>query len=81
MMILKLRRKEIMSTVIDELLDKYDELSFEEKEYLLDVLQHRIVEYRRMEMAEKLEQAEKDYLDGKSKSGSVDDLFEDLEND
>ena len=70
-----------MSTVIDELLDKYDELSFEEKEYLLDVLQHRIVEYRRMEMAEKLEQAEKDYLDGKSKSGSVDDLFEDLEND
>jgi hypothetical protein len=70
-----------MPTSINEILDKYDELSYEDKEYVIDILNKRIIEYRRMQISKRGEEAVKNYQEGNSKIGSAEDLFKDLEND
>lgn len=70
-----------MSVSINDILEKYDELPFEDKEYVFDILKHRMIDYRRKEIAERGYQAEKDYIEGKSKTGSIEDLFKDLHSD
>ena len=65
----------------DELLDTIDRLPIEQQETLLDVLQRRVVELRRQQIAYNAAEARQLYHTGELPQGSVDDLLADLDNE
>ena len=65
----------------DELLETIDQLPIEQQETLLDLLERRVVELRRQQIAHNAAEARQLYHAGKLPSGSVDDLMADLESE
>lgn len=68
-------------TALNKVVQDFNSLKPEEREYVLELLQNQVNEDFRKKLVRKAKQARKDYLEGKSKIGTVDDLIEDLEND
>jgi hypothetical protein len=64
---------------IEHILQQIGELDWEGKEVLFEVLEKRIIEERRTEIAENRDETMKAYHQGTLKSGSPDDLFADLD--
>jgi ribosomal protein S4 len=62
----------------DELLDTIDRLPLEQQETLLNVLQKRLIELRRQEIAQNAKEARQLYFTGKLPTGNVDDLLADI---
>jgi preprotein translocase subunit SecA len=60
---------------LDRVLQNISELSVEEQFYLSDLLQKRLVEMRRTEIANRVKEAEANYQSGNVRSGSVADLM------
>jgi hypothetical protein len=50
-----------------EVLDAADQLSLEEQETLVDVLNRRLVEHRRDQLAEEIQQARREFAAGQCK--------------
>jgi hypothetical protein len=63
------------SNNLDRVLQNISELSVEEQFYLSDLLQKRLVEMRRTEIANRVKEAEENYRSGNVRSGSVADLM------
>jgi hypothetical protein len=63
---------------INDILDQFDNLNFEDKEYLHDIISKRLIENRREQIKQAGIEAEKDYREGRAKSGTVADLLKDL---
>lgn len=61
-----------------EVLEAVDQLTLEEKEALINVLNRRLVEERRMELARDIKEADQEFLDGKSQVITPDDLMDEL---
>ena len=70
-----------MNTVMDHLLDEFQELPLEDKEYLTEIIQKRLIETKRDYLAARISEAREDYSRGDAKSGSIKELMKDLEND
>ena len=68
-------------TALNKVVEDFKFLNSEEKEYALELLQNQVNEDFRKSLAKKAKKAKKDFLEGKSKIGTVDDLIKDLEND
>ncbi len=66
---------------LNDVIEKAGFLSFEEQEILLDVLKSRHIEKRREQIAANAKRTIKEYMAGRAKSGTVQDLKKDLEND
>ena len=52
------------TTAFVDLLDAADRLSLDEQETLVEILQHRMVEHRREELAKEIQDAEREYQAG-----------------
>jgi len=63
------------TTQFNEILEMIDNLSFEEKEELINIVKHRQIEQRREEIANNIAQAHQDYQQGNVFRGSVDQVI------
>ena len=63
------------SSEFGEVLEATERLSLEEKEALLEVLQHRTVEERRGQIKREIAAARREHAAGKAKRVSADDLM------
>lgn len=66
------------SITLNELLNNFNELTEDEKEYFLETARKQMIELRRYQIAERVKEAEENYTTGKSKSGTADELLKDL---
>ncbi len=64
-----------MNTAFGNMLDELSDYPLQDKEMLLDILQKRVIEEKRELLYRDYRKAMKDYQTGKVKTGSVDDLF------
>jgi preprotein translocase subunit SecA len=60
---------------LNQVLQSISELSVEEQFYLSDLLQKRLIEVRRSEIANRVQEAEENYRSGNVRSGSIADLM------
>jgi hypothetical protein len=63
---------------LQALLDLLDELTFEEKEMLFDIVYPRLIRERRIRLAEEVAEARQAYRQGQVRRGGVDDLVAEL---
>lgn len=65
----------------DNMLDTVSKLPVEEQLMLAEIIKKRIIEQRRKELAGSVKESMEEYNSGKAKTGSLDDLIKDLENE
>lgn len=63
----------------DALLDTIEQLPVEQQETLVEVIQKRLIELRRQQIAQNAAEARQLFADGQLPTGSVDDLMADAE--
>jgi hypothetical protein len=66
---------------INEIIENWDNLTIDDKEYTIEILQKDLIQSRREQIILRTKEAESNYNKGLIKSGTVENLFEDLEND
>lgn len=69
------------NSTLNKLIEDFNHLSIEEREYLIEIEKKQLIEAKREQIAKRAKTAEKNYKEGKAKSGSVRDLYKDLESD
>ncbi|TAK63873.1 MAG: hypothetical protein EPO24_03760 [Bacteroidetes bacterium] len=62
----------------NDILEDVDKLSLEEQESLIDVIQHRLIERRRDELAKEIQAVRQEYRDGKATVVSADELAREI---
>ncbi|MGM0760694.1 MAG: hypothetical protein ACQEUB_13450 [Thermodesulfobacteriota bacterium] len=70
-----------MNVTIDRLLDGFHSLDMEDKEYVAQIINKLLAESRRDYLAARASEAKENYKAGQCKSGSLQDLIKDLEDD
>ncbi len=70
-----------MNANVNNLLEEFQKLPLDDKEYLTEIMLKQIREVKRESLVARVSEARESYNQGKSKSGSLKDLMEDLEND
>lgn len=66
------------ATSFSELLEAVDHLSLDEQESLIDVVRHRIAEYRRQEISSLILSARKEYQQGKLSPEKPQDIMDSI---
>ena len=66
---------------INDVLNDFDKLDSNEKEYFLEIARKQLIEQRRNKIADRVKEADQNYIKGITKSGKADELLKDLEND
>lgn len=67
-----------MQTTFAEVLETIEELTIDEKETLIDILQHRLAEYRRNQLLKDIESSEREFKEGLCKPMSIDDFMKEV---
>ncbi|MDJ0554801.1 MAG: hypothetical protein QNJ68_10230 [Microcoleaceae cyanobacterium MO_207.B10] len=62
-----------------EVIEKVEKFSLEDREILLDILKKRLSQERRRQLGEEIAEVRQDYQKGKVQFGSVDDFLADLD--
>jgi len=62
----------------NEALELIESLPEEQKESLIDIVKNRLIEERREKLAQSIKKAKKEYVRGKVRKGTVDDLMREL---
>jgi hypothetical protein len=71
-----------MATVtVGKIIDEFESLKGEDKEYTFSVLSRKMIQERRRSIARRSKEARSNYSQKKTKSGSAADLIRDLTND
>ncbi len=65
----------------DNMLDNISKLPADEQLMLAEIIKKRIIEQRRKELAVSVKESMVEYNSGKAKTGTVDDLLRELENE
>ena len=68
------------STSINKLIDDFNALVLDEKEFALEIIRKMFIEAQRETLLKRAHSSLKNYTKGKVKHGSVKDLHNDLEN-
>lgn len=71
----------MVKTKIDKVIDNFSHLSLDDKEYVADILQKQLVEAKREAIAKRGKEALQNLKNRKVKTGTVEELYKDLEND
>ena len=66
---------------LNRIIEDFNHLSLEESEYFIELAKKQLIEAKREQIAKKAERADKNYKKGRVKSGTVKELFKDLESD
>ena len=64
-----------MQTTFAEVLETIEEFTFDEKETLVDILQHRLRENKRQRIIKSVNEARREFKNGELKSSSVDEIM------
>ncbi len=64
---------------INRVLENFNDLPLDEKEYVADLIKKQITEFRRERILQRAKEAGKDFKAGKVNRGTVHDLYRDLE--
>ena len=67
--------------LISEILDSWDNLTLDDKEYTLEILQKNTSQSKRDLLINRVETARSNYQKGLCRSGSVEDLFAEFDDD
>jgi hypothetical protein len=68
-------------TTINNVLNDFEKLDDNDKEFFLELATKQLTELKRKKLVDSVREAEQNYKAGNIKSGSVDDLLKDLDND
>jgi len=66
---------------LNRIIDDFNELPFEDREYAIELIQKQLIEAKRERIVRRAKEAETNLRKGKVKRGTMEDLFKDLEND
>jgi len=66
------------SVTVNKVLEEIDQLDIDDRNYIHQILSSRLIETERSLIAKRGKEAEKNYCQGNVKSGSVCDLFNEL---
>ena len=69
------------TTEINKLVENFDHLTLDDKEYAIDVLKKQIIDDRRFSIAKMAKKTLSNHIKGLTKNGTVKDLYKDLECD
>ena len=69
------------TTDINRVIEGFNLLSLDEKEYVAGMIHKQLIEYRREQILQRANDARNDLKQGNVKSGSLQDLYKDLEDD
>jgi hypothetical protein len=64
-----------------QILKMINDLSLDEQDDLINIIQHRQIKKRREEIAQNIHQAHQEYQQGKVFRGNIDDIIAELNND
>ncbi|HEV7643862.1 MAG TPA: hypothetical protein VGO50_07990 [Pyrinomonadaceae bacterium] len=67
-----------MGVKFADILEAVEELPTEEKEMLVDIVQHRLIEERRKALKSDIEASRKEFEEGAAKSSSVDEIMQEV---
>ena len=67
-----------MQATFGEVLESIEELSLDEKEDLIDILQHRMNDYRRARILKEIESSEREFEQGLCKEMTVDEFMKEV---
>jgi hypothetical protein len=65
-------------TSIKEVLESIEHLDINDQTYIFGILSKRLIELKRSEIAKRATEAEQAFRDGKVRSGTLDDLWNDF---
>ncbi|MBW8004055.1 MAG: hypothetical protein FVQ80_19030 [Planctomycetes bacterium] len=71
----------MVKTKLDRVIDDFNNLSLEEKEYITEILYKQLIETKRETITKRVEEALQNYHQGAVRTGTVEDLRRDLESD
>ncbi|MBS4028421.1 MAG: hypothetical protein KGZ58_07270 [Ignavibacteriales bacterium] len=66
------------SLQVNDVLETISQLDIENQSFISEILSKRLIEYQRLALAQRAEQADRNYRNGKTKKGTVQDLWKDL---
>jgi hypothetical protein len=69
------------STTLDRLIDDFKELLLDDKEYALDIIKKQLIESKRAAIAKRAKEAISNLKKGAVKTGTLKELYKELEND
>ena len=68
-------------TILHKVIEDFNHLSLDEREYVIDVVKKQVIEAKRDAIAKRSKEAMANLKKGKIKTGTVKELYEDLESD
>ena len=68
-------------TTLDRLIDDFKELPLDDKEYALDIINKQLTESKRTAIAKRAKEAISNLKKGTVKTGTVKELYKELESD
>lgn len=69
------------STTIDRLIDDFEGLPLDDKEYAIEIIKKQLIEAKRESIAKRAKEAMTNLKKGIIKKGTVKELYKDLESD
>lgn len=69
------------STALDKLIDDFNQLTLEDREYILEVVKKQLIEAKREFIAKRAKEATANLKKGLIKKGTIKELYRDLESD
>ncbi len=69
------------TTEINRVIEGFNLLPLDEKEYVANIIHKQFIEYRREQILQRANDARNDLKQGNVKCGSLQDLYKDLEDD
>jgi ABC-type Fe3+/spermidine/putrescine transport system ATPase subunit len=75
----KLSNKMIKTSAFQQAIESVESLSVEDQEILLDLLQKRLQQKRRTQLAQEIKEIHQEFAEGKVQFGSVDQFLEQLD--
>ena len=67
------------TTTFHETLELVDSLSENEKESLIEIIRHRLIEEKRNQLSRNIKKARQEYRQRKIRRGNIDDLLRDIQ--
>lgn len=66
------------TTTFDEALDIIESFPEEQRESMVEIIKHRLIEERRERLAQTVKEAREEYARGEVRRGTVDDLMREI---
>jgi hypothetical protein len=70
-----------MDSTINKVIEEFNDLPPEDKEYVAEIIRKQLIEVKRERLAERAREARMQFERGASKEGSLKELMEDLDSD